>query len=391
MRRLFEWLPESSSQTEKRDAAAPLLCCWNPGRCAASLSPPVQLPKKTFAHLCYLAPKVFLEQRTTIIMTRSSHSKLLCCLGAAAGLTVAIGAQAQTSTQTLHLREGWNAVHLRVAPSADIAGIFAGTPVEVVTSWYPGKQKVSSLQDLSAEPWKSPEWRTWQASGRPGAFLNNLHALESGRAYLIKARRAAEVPVTGAVALDRLQWQSQSFNLTGLPADPESPATLAGFFAGSPAHQPLRVFKLNAGKWQSVSGTATIEPDAAYWIWCGEGSEFQGPLDLRLPENPVLADAASSFTVGLLSASATPLPVRVTATGSLPLTGITRERLAGAAPAVLATAPLTFSANPVEPGQYRIAWAVGAAPATGAASVLEFRSAGVRLSVPVRSAAVTAP
>jgi hypothetical protein len=318
---------------------------------------------------------------------RSSAWAFAICLAFAA-----LSASAQTSTQTLHLLAGWNAVHLRVAPTTDIAGVFAGTPVEVVSSWYPEKQKVAALQDLSAEPWKSAEWRTWQAGGKAGAFLNNLHALESGRAYLVKASSAVNVMVTGTVALERLRWHSQSFNLTGLPADPAAPATLAGFFAASPAHQPLRVFKLNAGRWQAVPGTAAIEPDTAYWVWCGEGSEYQGPLDVRAAQNPTLNSAEDAVTIGLLSTSATALPVRVTASGTLPLTGVTRERLTDAPPAAITASPLTFSANPGEPGQYRLSWASGATPAAGATSLLEFRAAGVRLTMPVRFApAVSAP
>lgn len=301
------------------------------------------------------------------------------------------GAQAQTITQTLNLREGWNAVHLRVETSTDLATLFAGTPVEVVTSFYPGKHKVASLQDLTAEPSKSPEWRTWQAAGRAGAFLNNLHSLESGRAYLIKATSAATLSISGTVVLDRLEWQSQSFNLTGLPADPASPATFAGFFAASPAHQPLRVFKLNTGKWQQVVGSATIEPGTAYWIWCGEGSEYQGPLDLRAPLDPTLSDDSDAVTIGLVSSSGLPLSVQVTASGSLPLTGMTRLRIPDAVPSALSSTPVPFSASTIESAQYRIARASGAAQTAGASSILEFRAAGVRLSVPIRAAALTTP
>jgi hypothetical protein len=314
-----------------------------------------------------------------------SLPSILC----AATLCLAVhGAQAQTTTQTLALNAGWNAVHLRVTPQASsVATLFAGTPVEVVSSWYPEKQKVASLQDPTAEPWKSAEWRTWQADGRAGAFLNNLHALESGRSYLIKAAAATTISVSGTVTLDRLTWHAQSFNLVGLPADPAAPATLGAFFAASPAHLPLRAFKLTTGRWQAVPATAAIDPSAAYWIWCGEGSEFQGPLDVRVSGNLGLsrAETNSSTTVSLLSTSASPLTVTVTASGNFALTGITRERLAGISPALVSAVPLSFSASAGEPSQYRFAPAVGSPPVNGATSVLEFRAAGVRLSVPVVS------
>ncbi len=321
-------------------------------------------------------------------MIRSSTTGLLRPLTMMLWTIAALRAPAQTSSQTLQLQEGWNAVHLRVTPQASsVAAVFAGTPVEVVSSWYPEKQQVASLQDPAAEPWKSAEWRTWLADGRAGAFLNNLHALESGRSYLIKASTAATITVAGTLTLDRLAWHAQSFNLTGLPADPEAPSTIGAFFASSPAHLPLRAFKLNAGKWQSAPATAVIDPSVAYWIWCGEESEFQGPLDVRVRGNLSLSrsGANSSTTVSLLSTSASPLPVVVTASGNLALTGMTRERLAGISPALVSTVPLGFSASAVEPSQYRFALPAGSEPAAGATAVLIFRAAGVRLSVPVVS------
>lgn len=302
-------------------------------------------------------------------------------------------ARAQYSTQTVVLQAGWNAVHLRIAPVGELSAIFAGTPVETVSAWYPEKQKVASLQDPGAEPWKSTEWRTWQGAGKPGAFLNNLHALESGKGYLIKARAAATVTLSGTVVRDRLRWQAQSLNLTGLPADPEAPATLAGFFANSPAHLPLRVFRLNAGRWQAVPGPTRIDPQAAYWIWCGEGSEYQGPLDVRIGGTLTLGGVEESFTLGLMGAAGTALPVRVTARGTLPLTGLARERLTPPAGMRLGSTEITFTAGAGEARDYRIAWTAGATPATGSATVLELRAAGVRLAVPVNSgpAAATAP
>lgn len=301
---------------------------------------------------------------------------------------IAVHADAQVSSQIVQLSAGWNSVHLQVVPDGTVGETFGGTPVDLVTTFYPEKQQVAALQDPAAEVWKNPEWRTWQPVGRPGDFLNNLHALEGGRAYLIRSTAAATLTVSGTLATGRLRWQAQSFNFTGLPADPESPATFAGFFANSPAHQPLRAYRLLTGKWHPVAPTAAITPGAAYWIWCGEGSEYQGPLDVRVTENPQLNTAEDSVTIGLLSTTGIALPVRITARGTLPLTAVTRERLTAATPAGLSSEPHTFSANPVDPGWYRIAWAAGAAPSAGAASLLEFRAAGVCLTVPVRSTPV---
>jgi hypothetical protein len=301
-------------------------------------------------------------------------------------------ASAQIVSESYELKAGWNAVHLRVAPSAGMTEVFAGTAVEVVTTWYPEKQKVASLQDLSAEPWKSPEWRTWQAAGKPGAFLNNLYALESGRGYLIKSRVATTITLTGVLSLDRLSWQAQSFNLTGLPADPAAPATFEGFFANSPAHLPLRVFRLNADRWQAVPVSAQIDPKTAYWIWCGAGSEYQGPLDVRLAGSPLLQSAENSFTLSLLGTSSAELPVSITAQGALPLAGLIKESFTSETWSNFGNSAVTFKAGAGSAREYSVKWAAGAAPAAGAATVLELRAAGARIAVPVSSSAPsTAP
>lgn len=281
---------------------------------------------------------------------------------------------AQAASQTLRLAVGWNAVHLDVVPTGSVGEIMGGVPVDLVTTFYPEKQRVTALHDPAAEVWKNAEWRTWQAEGGPGAFLNNLHALEGGRAYLIRATAAATLTLTGAPATGRLRWQAQAFNFTGLPADPDSPATFAGFFAHSPAHLPLRAYRLVTGKWQPVTPTEPIKRGAAYWIWCDEGSEFQGPLDLR-PDGPGVIAEGGSFAVKLLGVSGLPLPVRVSATGSLAL-GITPPD--GFRSAAL---PAEVPAGAGEPLSYR--FTTLGVPVSGESAVVDFRAAGVRISLPV--------
>ncbi len=302
----------------------------------------------------------------------------LISLVAAILLTV-VDAGAQVASQVVQLTTGWNAVHVEVTPTGSVGEIFAGAPVDLVTTFYPEKQRVAALQDPAAEIWKNPEWRTWQPAGRPGYFLNNLYALEGGRAYLIRATAAATVTLSGTPATARLRWQAQSFNLTGLPVDPESPATFAGFFANSPAHQPLRAYRLVAGKWQPVSSSSAISPGVAYWIWCGEGSEFQGPLDVRTAGAAMIGEAGQSFTIGLLGKSTSLLTARITASGTLPLSIAPRDGSAEAT--LLGSSAASVPAGSGEALEYRFS-SQGTAVA-GASSVLTFRAAGVRLTVPV--------
>lgn len=309
---------------------------------------------------------------------------ILCVSALHAGLDRAHGqttTQTQTAEQEITLQAGWNAVAIRVQPEGRLSDLFAGTSVEMVTTWYPEKLKVVSLQDLTAEPWKLAEWRTWQAAGQEGAFLNNLHALEAGRGYLVKAKTAGTIRITGALGMERLSWTAQSFNLVALPADPESPPDFASFFASSAAHRPMRIYKMQGGIWQAVRGTDRIDAHAAYWVWCGEGSEYQGPLDVRASGGLALQQPGDKTTVSLVNATSAPLEVKMTAAGELPLAaGPT-----GSAALALGTIPTVFTANADGITPWQISRPVGTTTTSvGATTLLEIRAAGVLFTLPVR-------
>lgn len=287
--------------------------------------------------------------------------------------------QAQSLTQTLTLQPGWNSVWLEVEPSQpDPDVLFAGQPVEMVTTFIPLAAKYTSLRDPASDTWKDAEWRTWQPETASGAFLNNLHQLTPGQGYLIKATAAVTVTIAGKAMLNRFDWRPQSFNLVGLPVDPESPITLGAFFANSPAHTPLRAFRLLSGKWVQASAAEPAVAGRAYWVWCGTGSDHQGPVSLRTSSNIVLNAADSQGSVEFRPVGAAALTVSITATGSVPL-----ARLGGATrTAITSTQSLTAVAGEWTP--FRIGHAsLSSIPAASAASLLEIRCSGVLWRVPV--------
>lgn len=286
--------------------------------------------------------------------------------------------QAQSLTQTLTLQTGWNSVWLEVEPSQpDPDILFAGQPVEMVTTFMPLAAKYTSLRDPASDTWKDAEWRTWQPQTASGAFLNNLHQLMPGQGYLIKATDVATVTIAGKARLNRIDWRPQSFNLVGLPVDPASPITLGAFFMNSPAHTPLRAFRLLNGKWVQASSAEPAVPGRAYWVWCGTGSDHQGPVSLRTSSNIELNAADSQGSVEFRPAGGSALTVSITATGSLPL-----ARLGGAARTAIGTQTLTAVAGEWTP--FRIGHAsLNSIPQTSAASLLEIRCSGVLWRVPV--------
>lgn len=301
--------------------------------------------------------------------------KVIPCLLAAFVLLAPL-LQAQVLSQAIVLQPGWNSVWLETQPDEpNPAVLFAGQPVEMITTFLPLAAKYTSLRDPNSDTWKDAEWRTWQPETASGAFLNNLHQLTAGQGYLIKATAAATVTIPGKARLHRLEWRPQSFNLVGLPVDPVAPATLGAFFANSSAHTPLRAFRLLNGKWVQASSAEQVQAGRAYWIWCGTGSDHQGPVSLRASSGGLALNAADSQgSVELRPAGAAAITVTLSASGSVPLI-----RLGG--PAITAPFSVIAPASEWTPVRFGLA----STPTAHAASLLEIRAAGLLWRVPVTS------
>lgn len=204
-------------------------------------------------------------------------------INAILSIALLVGANSWAAEQVLDLKKGWNAVSLELAlTEPDPNVLFAGKPIEIVSLWLPGRAKVLTLTDPAAVPAKGAEWHSWQPADSPAAFLNNLRSLPAKTPLLIKTSAACQVRLTGSAVYRRTDWIGSSFNLVGFDIDPLAPPTFARFFDGSRAHQELKIYQLVANRWRKVAPTAVMARGECYWVWCSEGSDFQGPVDLKL-------------------------------------------------------------------------------------------------------------
>jgi hypothetical protein len=237
-------------------------------------------------------------------------------------------------TQTIELRQGWNAVFLEVEPpNTNPDAVFAGTPVDVVARYFPMSSPVQFISDPADAPWNKPGWGVWYSTNRPDAFLTSLHALHGNKACLVHATANHLWRVTGKVAFTRIRWQADSFNLLGFPVDEQAPPTFDRFFAGAGGLIGQRIYRLdNKGRWLPVTTptTTTVRTGEAYWVYCQGRTDYQGPLDVKGPGLGMLDFGATGSTlqVDLLNTLSSPASVtveRVSDTGDLPLARVVRD------------------------------------------------------------------
>lgn len=187
-------------------------------------------------------------------------------------------------TQNIALTAGWNAVWLEVDPAEGaVPAVFDPEKVDVVARYFTPQTQVRFIEDPGEKAWNAPEWGVWYAPSRAEAFLTSLHAIQGNCAYLVHATRDFTLTVTGTVRFRPLRWNTDSFNLVGLPVSGTVRPTFARFFSGAGAKVGARVYRLAQGSWQKVSNLATAEirSGEAYWIYSEGKTNYQGPLDLR--------------------------------------------------------------------------------------------------------------
>lgn len=190
--------------------------------------------------------------------------------------------------QTVQLEAGWNAVYLEVEPfPAECAQQFAGLPVETVATFDPDFSSVEFIQDPQNDlvP-ELPDWRFYFPPSDPRAFTVNLFVLQAATPYLIKCSEAATWTVVGRPRFLKQEWKPNAYNFVGFPVDPANPPTIDEWFAASDAHEPIDFWALDpAGMWQKVNttSTTTLNSGEAYWVFTNGSSNFQGPLDIRIP------------------------------------------------------------------------------------------------------------
>jgi hypothetical protein len=268
-------------------------------------------------------------------------------------------AQAETTrTQSISLHKGWNAIELAVTPvDSTPATVFAGTPIAIATTYFGTRTSAQFIQNPTTTEWKKEGWGVWYAPGRPDAFLSTLNAIAGNRAYLIYAKQDFTWTVTGEVTCPKLRWKADAFNLVGFTLDPVSPPTFDKFFAGSTAHRPCRIYQLVNDQWVLVANPvqATMKSGEAYWIYCKGGSDYQGPLQVKMPTGRLaLSGSPAEVTLGLSNKGTDPMNITVqtVATDSgLPLSycirGVTTAKISD----LTFDLPATYQLPTLEAGQ----------------------------------------
>lgn len=224
--------------------------------------------------------------RTSFQRTADLAAKVRKTAARGAVLLLLLGSAAEGAerTQEFQLVAGWNAIYLDVDPADDaVAASFQGGLVDAVARYFVPNTAVRFIESGEEEPWNTSGWSVWYAPGRAESFLNSLHAVHGGAAYLVHAVRAGTLSIQGEAKLRPVNWKVDSFNLTGFPVETAG-LTFAQYFAGAGNRIGTRVYRLNNGSWQKVTSLTTtqIRPGEAYWVFCEGSTDYAGPLALEV-------------------------------------------------------------------------------------------------------------
>lgn len=242
--------------------------------------------------------------------------RLLFLVGAALAPLVS-----QAATQAIVLKPGWNSVWIDVSPDDPApAAVFAGLPVEQVWGYFPKDRSVEFIDNPENGLWNKDSWNVYIPSG-PEAFLTNLFAIQSQRAYLIKFGGSSDTVLTldGTLAHRELKWRPKSYNLVGFPVDSATGGGGAGtFFLNEPALKNGAKYRLNnAGQWIPMLSSDVVRRGEAYWIYAEAATEFGGALKVKGSTD--FGAAAERGTVEITNTSAWPVNATVQAGGGFPL------------------------------------------------------------------------
>ena len=198
--------------------------------------------------------------------------------------------QAQTSTQTVTLASGWNAVWLEVAP-LDANGlpktpeaVFTDPSIRTIVTPKP----LASLSEFFASApgsittFNQDEWQQWKRIDPSGQ--NNLAAITGNQAYLVEVTGSSVVTlnISGKVSFFRPTWTPDRYNLVGFGL--KGTPTFDAFFGPSAGKHPInKIFTLNpaTGNWQSVTGSTQMASGRAYWVFSSGPSSYMGPVSVN--------------------------------------------------------------------------------------------------------------
>ncbi|MBL9128195.1 MAG: hypothetical protein JNL97_11130 [Verrucomicrobiales bacterium] len=213
------------------------------------------------------------------------------CLAAFAAAIVGSTALAQTTTtQSLSLQAGWNAVWLEVEPR-DAAGqplapeaVFLDPAITTIASFVPGTATDEFLADTAEASLNREGWTAWYRSDP--ARRSTLNSVLGNRPYLIRAASAVTTSLVGEASLHNYRWVPDAYNLVGFGLVSGSEPSFSQFFGPAGDRHPVGlILKLNPadGSWVPVSAAEKMTKNAAYWVYAAGNSTYQGPfrVDIR--------------------------------------------------------------------------------------------------------------
>ncbi|MEY4918306.1 MAG: hypothetical protein RL616_2219 [Verrucomicrobiota bacterium] len=266
-------------------------------------------------------------------------------------------------TQTIALHPGWNSVFLQVAPiNPNPAIIFSNTPVTMASAYFGNGSSVQFVQNPGGISWKHDGWSVWYGSSRPDSFLSTLTAINGNQAYLIFSESDFTWNVSGKVTLQPTVWKPDSYNFSGFGVSSVAPPTFAKFFAGSPAHQPGKVYRLLNNQWTLIANTTNTPMAAgeACWVYCRGASDYQGPITIKPSSGDTISFGSTAESpVMLENRTVDPVAVKVeTISGAdaVPLGYVVRGITTGKMTDIMFDLPSQYSPPALEAKQTSWLW-----------------------------------
>ena len=193
----------------------------------------------------------------------------------------------QTVEQTITLEPGWNAVFLEVQPDPyDPQSLFGGQDIESVWTWAQRLTRVDFVQNPSEGLWNRSGWLVWTPEGRSENITTNLHAIFSGRAYIVHytGQTPRTLTFSGTPNVEKIRWVADSYNLVGFHLDPDLPPTFGAYFNTATSHSLQTTFRLQPnGQWVAAASGDRMRSGEAFWVFSQGESNFNGPLLVELP------------------------------------------------------------------------------------------------------------
>jgi len=198
---------------------------------------------------------------------------MACFCGA---LALPFAAQAIWMEQTIPLRAGWNAVHMKVNPAEyGCDRVFGGGGIDQVT-WWNRSRRDDGTGSVTADTF------AWYASG---VEPNTFGAVLGDERYLVHAVAATNLVVRGTPALPRGELLLGDLNLVGLNMV-NGQATCNDYFQYLAEKESSPYWSVTAANEHMPIRPRDVVANASEAIWLdttGEGKKtYMGPFELSL-------------------------------------------------------------------------------------------------------------